>query len=344
VFDISPMVKYRISGPDAEAYLNRLTLRDVARLAVGRVHYTAWCDDDGKVLDDGTLFRLSDWEFRLCCQERHLPWLLDSTPGFEVAVEEVTHRIAGLALQGPTSFSVLRRAGFVDVETLVPFEMRNFPLPGATGVEVLISRTGFTGDLGYELWMPAERALDLWDRLWAAGRDLGLRAIGYAALDLARIEAGFVVSGIDFQSIHAAVRPSRGRTPFELGAERLVDFDKGHFNGRRALLRHREKGPRYRLVGLEIDGNKAPHNAYVYHRRKTEAGHVTSTLWSPTCKRNLALAMLKAPYGVDVTSDLWVEIYLDKEGKWERIMARASIVERPFFRHSRRSATPPARF
>ncbi|MGF1593067.1 MAG: aminomethyltransferase family protein [Kiloniellaceae bacterium] len=338
LFDISPMHKYRISGPDAERVMNRLVTRDVRKIAPGRVGYTFWCDEDGFVIDDGTLFRFSAEDFRLCCQEPQYAWLHDVAWGFDVEIADESEAVAGLSLQGPTSFAVLEAAGLGALSRLRPFDLAE-AAPGLT-----VSRSGFTGDLGYELWTPAERALDLWDRLWAAGRDLGLRAIGNAALDLARIEAGFVVSGIDFKSIHAAVRPSRGRTPFELGAERLVDLDKGHFNGRRALLRHLEAGPRYRLVGLEIDGNKAPHNAYVYHRKKTEAGHITSTLWSPTCKRNLALAMLKAPYGVKVNSDLWVEIYLDKEGKWERIMAQASIVERPFFRHPRRSATPPARF
>ncbi len=184
----------------------------------------------------------------------------------------------------------------------------------------------------------------MWDRLWDAGRLHGLRAIGYAALDLARLEAGFILSGRDYVSIHHAARPTRGRTPFELGYGALVDFEKGHFNGRRALLRHAEKGPRHMLVALDVDGGKPAHDALVYHRRKTEVGHVTSAAWSPTCKRNLALAMLKAPYGVTTTFDLWVEIYRAKEGKWERIMAAARIVERPYFRHPRRSATPPGKF
>ena len=150
LFDISPMVKYRIEGPDAEAFLNRVTLRDVAKLKPGRVHYTAWCDDEGHVLDDGTLFRLAETRFRLCCQERHLPWLLDSAVGFDVAVAEETEAVAGLALQGPTSFAVLRAAGFAGVERLKLFDLAEFPHEGGT---VTISRTGFTGDLGYELFV-----------------------------------------------------------------------------------------------------------------------------------------------------------------------------------------------
>jgi len=338
LFDISPMHKYRIAGPDAERVMNRLITRDARKIPPGRVGYTLWCDEDGFVIDDGTLFRFGQDDFRLCCQEPQFGWLHDVAWGFDVAIQDESEEIAGLSLQGPTSFALLEAAGLGQAARLRPFDVAEIE-PGLT-----VSRTGFTGDLGYELWMPAGQALAVWDRLWAAGRDYGLRPIGYAALDLARIEAGFVVCGTDFKSIHAALRPSRGRTPFELGAGRLVDFDKGHFNGRRALLQHAKTGPRYQLVGFEIAGNKAPLNAYVYHRKKKEAGHVTSALWSPTCKRNIALAMLKAPYGVDVTRDLWVEIYYDKEGKWERIMAPAAIVERPFFRHPRRSATPPARF
>lgn len=160
LFDISPMTKYRIAGPDAEAFLNRVTLRDVTKLKSGRVHYTAWCDDDGFVLDDGTLFRLSPTRFRLCSQERHLPWLLDSATGFDVTVEEETEAVAGLALQGPTSFAVLRDAGFAGVERLRVFDLAEFPHDHGT---ITISRTGFTGDLGYELFVPADKALSLWD-------------------------------------------------------------------------------------------------------------------------------------------------------------------------------------
>ena len=183
LFDISPMTKYRIEGPDAEALLNRVTLRDVTKLKPGRVHYTAWCDDEGFVLDDGTLFRLSPTRFRLCSQERHLPWLLDSAVGFDVLVEEETEAVAGLALQGPTSFAVLRDAGFAGVEKLKIFDLADFPHDGGPqgNTQVTISRTGFTGDLGYELFVPAGKALSLWDRLMTSGELRGIRAIGYTA-------------------------------------------------------------------------------------------------------------------------------------------------------------------
>ena len=339
LFDLSPLCKYAVYGADAEAYLNRLVTRDVRKLKPGRVAYVIWCDDDGHVIDDGTLFRLPSGAFRLCSQEHQYGWLRDSAMGFDVVVEDVSERVVGLALQGPTSCALLKRAGAAGVETLRPFALRQFELDG---LDVTVSRTGFTGDLGYELWVRPELAEPLWDRLWQAGSDFGLRAVGSAALDLARIEAGFPMTSADFLSSLQVLRRNRGRTPFELGLERLVDFEKGHFTGRRALLAAQRNGPRFRLVGLEIEGNKPAAGSLVYHGRKTEVGHVTSALWSPTCKRNLALATLSAPYGASQNEDLWVEIYSNKELKWDRVMARCRSVERPFFNPPRRTQTPPS--
>jgi len=342
LFDISPMTKYRIEGPEAEAFCNRLTLRDVARLKPGRVHYTAWCDDAGHVLDDGTLFRLSPTRFRLCAQERHLPWLLDSAIGFDVAIEEETEAVAGLALQGPTSFAVLREAGFAGVERLKVFDIAEFAHDGST---VVISRTGFTGDLGYELFVPVERALSLWDRLTEAGELHGIRAIGYTALNRARLEAGLIVANSDFVTAEHAIRADRLRMPDEIGLGFMVDPAKGHFNGRRAILDARErKKLRHVLVGLEIEGNIPAEHAIVYHRKSREVGLVSAAMWSPMAKRNIALASLERPYGDRVTDDLWVEIYAMRELKYEKMMKRAKVVPRPFIRLERRTATPPADF
>ena len=342
VFDISPMTKYRITGPDAEAYCNRLMLRNVAKLRPGRVQYTAWSDEQGHVLDDGTLFRLSAEDFRLCCQERHLPWLLDSAIGFDVSVREETDEIAGLALQGPTSYSVLKAAGFDGVERLKPFDLAEFPHEGGT---VTISRTGFTGDLGYELFVAKDAGLALWDRLFEAGNLFGIRAIGYTALNRARIEAGFIVANADFVTAEHAIRADRVRMPDEIGLGWMVDPDKGHFNGRRAILKARERGTlRHVLVGLEIEGNVPAEHAIVYHRGKREAGLVTAGTWSPMAKRNIAIASLKRPYGVTITDDLWVEIYAMRELQYVKLMKRAKIVERPFISLERRTATPPGAF
>ncbi|WP_181408161.1 aminomethyltransferase family protein [Pararhizobium mangrovi] len=342
LFDLSPMVKYRIEGPDAEAFCDRLTLRDVTRLKPLRVQYTAWCDDAGEVIDDGTLFRLSETRFRLCCQERHLPWLLDGAIGFDVAIEEETEAIAGLALQGPTSFAVLQAAGFGEIGSLKPFGIAEFAHEGG---RVTISRTGFTGDLGYELFVDAGDALSLWDRLWEAGRLHGLNAIGFGALDRARIEAGFLIANVDFVTVDAALRADRARMPDEIGLGWLVDMKKERFNGRRAIEAARAKGAnRHVLVGLEIEGNVPAEHAIVYHRKKREAGIVTAAIWSPMLKRNIAIASLQRPYGDTVTDDLWVEIYALHELRYVKLMKRARIVERPFLKLDRRRATPPGGF
>lgn len=341
LLDISPMVKYRIAGADAERYVDRLVSRNMGRITPGRVAYAVWCNDRGKVLGDGTLFRFDDGSYRLCAQDRQLPWLLDSAIGFDVSIADVSDELAGLALQGPTSCAVLKRLGLAGIETLRPFRLRDFEFEGG---RLEVSRTGFTGDLGYELWVAPELAETLWDRLMEAGALYGLRPIGSRALDLARIEAGFLLPHVDFMPAEEALRPTRGRSPFELGLDWLVDLDKGHFIGRRALVEEARRGSHYRVVGLDIDGNKPAHNAYVYHDRTREAGHVTSAMWSPSCKRNIAIATLQTQYVRNGEDDLWAEIYVNKELKWEKRMARARIVQRRFFDPPRRSATPAGDF
>jgi aminomethyltransferase len=338
VYDLCPMVKYRIEGPDAAAYLNRLTLRNAGKLAVGSVHYTAWVSDAGHLLDDGTLFRLGDTRYRLCCQERHLPWLLDSAFGFDVSVSEETEAIAALSLQGPTSYAVLAAAGF-EVSALKPFRMTSFPLDGG---EVMISRTGFTGDLGYELWTTPDQALALWDRLFAAGALHGIRPIGSTALNTARIEAGFVITGYDFIPADICVREDRLRSPLELGLGWLIDWDKGHFTGRAALKRQQREGTDWSFVGLEIDGNNPADGAILYQNRKHEVGVITGACWSPMLKKSIALAQIRTAFAKD--TNLWAEIYALRELHYAKMMMRARVVERPFFTPDRRRATPPGRF
>jgi glycine cleavage system T protein (aminomethyltransferase) len=342
LYDLTPMVKYRIAGADAVPYLNRLVTRDIAKLKPNRVAYCVWCNDAGHLLDDGTVFRLGETDYRLCTAERQIDWLLDSAVGFDVEVSEVTEQIAALSLQGPTSCAVLKAAGLAAVERLKPFEIGQFSLGGR---QIMVSRTGFTGDLGYELWMAPEEALEIWDALMAAGRSRGIRAIGSQALNMARIEAGFLLPHIDFVSAEQTIRTGRDRSPLELGLAWLIDFEKGHFTGRRALLAERNRGPRRQLVGLDIVGNKPAHNALLYTAAngKREIGSVSSATWSPTCKRNIALAMVDAPYST-VGSIVWADIYLNRELVWERRMSRAQVVERPFFAPERRRATPPAEF
>jgi aminomethyltransferase len=339
VFDLTPMIKYLITGPDAERYLDRVVTCDLRKLKVDRVVYTVWCDDEGKVIDDGTVFRFGPQEFRLCTAERQLDWLLDCATGFDVHVREVTPEIAALAVQGPTSFATLRAAGFQGLETLTAMGMSHHRWEGH---EVMVSRTGFTGDLGYEVWVPPEGATLLWQRLMAAGQARGILPIGYRALDMARIEAGFILPEVDFVSAHRTVRLDRESSPFELSLDWTVALGKGHFNGRRALVREKERGIRRRLVGLELDGNKPGHDSLVYADRANErqVGEITTALWSPTCKRNIALARIDAPW-CDRKDVLWVDLYLQRELRWERRNVRAWIVDRPFFLPDRRRATPP---
>ena len=338
LFDLTPMVKYRITGADGERYLNRLVTRNVTKLKPNRVAYTVWCDDAGHVIDDGTIFRLGAAEFLLCTAERQLNWLLDSAIGFDVAIAEVTETIAALSLQGPTSCFVLKTLGLAGVETLKPFDIRQFAL-GAR--KLTVSRTGFTGDLGYELWMNPNDAEFFWDALMQAGSTRGIRPIGSQALDMVRIEAGFIMPNLDFVSAESTVHLDRDRSPFELGLAWLVDLEKGHFNGRRALLAEKRCGPVRRLVGLDIEGNKPAHHALLYADRacRKQVGAVSSAMWSPTCKRNIALAMVDMPY-FSMGRDIWAEIYLCRELVWERRIARARVVEKPFFAPERRKVTP----
>jgi aminomethyltransferase len=340
LYDLTPMAKYRIRGVDALRFLNRLVTRDLSKLKPNRVAYAVWCNDSGHLIDDGTVFRLGESEYRLCAQERQLDWLLDSALGFEVELIDETEHWAALALQGPTCCAVLKAVGLSGIERLKPFEIGYFKLQAA---DITVSRTGFTGDLGYELWMAPSDALGVWDLLMAAGRSRGIRPLGSRALNMVRIEAGFILPNFEFVSAERTLRVGRDRSPFELDLDWLVDFGKGHFNGRRALLAERRAGPARRLVGLDIEGNKPAHNALVYAARsgRRQVGAVTSATWSPTCKRNIALALLDAPH-IDVGREVWVEIYLNSELVWERRMCRAQIVERPFFAPQRRRATPPA--
>ncbi len=340
VFDLTPMTKYRITGPDAAAYINRLVTRDMDKIKPGRVAYAVWCDDRGQVIDDGTIFHLKDGEYRLCSQERHFAWLQAAAIGFNISIKEETADIAALAVQGPTSFSVLSKMGLDGLGELKPFGLMNFDFDGA---DLMVSRTGFTGDLGYELWVEPAKAELLWDALFEAGKLHGIRAIGTHALELARIEAGYLAAYEDFLPADTTVRKGRTRSPLELGLDWLVDFKKPNFNGRRALAEEKRRGSTWRLVKLDIEGNKAAHHSYIFAKdkgNKAEIGFVTSAAWSPVCKQNIAIGTVRAPHG-RVGSTVWVEIYYQREMHWSRVMAKATVVDKPFWFPPRRSATPP---
>ena len=340
VFDLTPMTKYRISGPDALEYIDRLVTRDMHKIKPGRVAYAVWCDDRGQVIDDGTIFHLREGEYRLCSQERHFAWLQTAAIGFDVSIVLETDEVAALAVQGPTSFTVLKTMGLNGLEGLKPFGLMNFDFDGA---DLMVSRTGFTGDLGYELWLQPDKAELLWDALFEAGKLHGIRAMGTHALELARIEAGYLAAYEDFLPADATMRNGRTRSPFELGLSWLVDFKKPNFNGRRALAEEMRRGSTWRLVKLDIDGNKAAHHSYIFAKEKgnkKEIGFVTSAAWSPVCKQNIAIGTVRMPHGA-VGSNVWVEIFYQREMHWSRAMAKATVVDKPFWFPPRRSVTPP---
>lgn len=339
VFDITPMTKYRITGPDALAYLDRLVTRDMTKIRPGRVAYAVWCDDQGQVIDDGTIFHLKEGEYRLCSQERHAAWLQDSAIGFDVSIEDETPDVAALAVQGPTSFAILSRMGLDGLGELKPFGLTYFDFEG---VEMMVSRTGFTGDLGYELWIDPDKAEALWDALFAAGQVTGIRAIGTHALEHARVEAGYLAAFEDFLPANATVRTGRTRSPLELGLDWLVDFKKANFNGRRALAEEKRNGSTWRLVKLDIEGNKMAQHSYIFADSKLNKniGFVTSAAWSPVCKQNIAIGSVRVPHGA-VGSNVWVEIYYQREMHWARMVAKAEVVDKPFWFPKRRGVTPP---
>ncbi len=341
VMDMTAMEKYRISGPDALRFLNRLVTRDVSNLKPNRVTYVAWCNDEGKVLDDGTIFSLQDGSYRLCAQHHQLDWLLISSLGMDVDIQEETHEFAALSVQGPTSFSVLEAAGIKDLQTLKPFGIANTQL---MGFELMISRTGYTGDLGYELWVEPQHALVLWDAIFGV-KERGLydvRAIGLGALEMVRIEAGFIMPGDDFNTAESTVRAGHDRSPFEVGLGWIVNFDKPYFTGKKALLHEQDQPIKRRLVKLKVEGNKAPADSFLYDGKNgRRIGTIQSQVWSPILKANVALADIEYKSG-EAPTEIWAEIYYQKELEWQVTWARCAVTEAPFWSNSRRSATPPA--
>ncbi len=339
IFDLSPMNKYRITGPDAEAYLNRMVTRDVSKIRVNRVGYAVWCNDAGEVMDDGTIFRLGQDDFRLCSYQRADEWLEWCKLGFDVTISNETEDLAALAVQGPTSCTILSLLGLEDLNQLKPFGIAYYTFNGAP---LMVSRTGFTGDLGYEVWIAPEHAEALWDQLFELGRDYLIKPIGSYALDIARIEAGFLQAHVDFVPAEEVVRPGRARSPLELGLEWLVDFKKPLFNGRSALLQEKAKGSRYRFALLDVEGNKPAHHSFIL-KGDQQVGTVTSAAWCPTAKSNLAYAQIEMPHGA-VGDELVAEIYYQRELHWTRLLAPCKVIDAPLFNPKRRRQTPAPPF
>jgi aminomethyltransferase len=342
VFDITPMSKYRIKGPDALAFMNRLLPRDMTKIRVGRVAYTVWCDDEGMVLDDGTVFRVSENEYWLCAQERQLEILKRNAIGFDIEFSEITDDVAALSFQGPVTCKILKNAGFKEVETMKMFDLRFFDYPGG---EIMISRTGYTGDLGYELWVKNDQAEAIWDTLFEAGKNHNVRAIGLDALEIARVEAGLIAAGVEFSPANETIRPGHAKSPYELGLGWLVKLDKGvTFNGRRALQKEKENGPRYRFVKLDVEGNKTAADSYLFDAENGKnIGYVSSAGWAPTAKKNVALGFVDMPHG-KVGDTIWAEIYYQNELKWNKRWAKCTVMGEPAWNPPRKTLTPPEDF
>ncbi len=345
LIDVSPLYKYSVRGSDAERLMNRVVTRDVTKCAVGQVMYTTWCDAGGKAIDDGTLSRLDEDVFRLTSGEANLRWLCDAAHGLNVTVEDASDTLAALALQGPRSREILQAACETDLEDLGFFRL-GFARVG--DIPVTISRTGYTGDLGYEIWVDAAYALPLWDALSSAGQPHGLTPTGILAMDIARIEAGLLLIGVDYIPAPRALIDLQKSSPLELSLGWTVKLEKGFFVGREALFEEWRRGPAWQLKGLEIDWDslervyaefglppQLPGTAWrasvpVYAGR-TWAGYATSGCWSPTLKKYIALAHLKSSYGERGTE---LEMEVTVEHRRERALAR--VVDLPFFEPQRK--------
>ena len=336
-YDICPMQKYEIRGADAEAMLNRMVTRDVTKIRLNRVAYSLWCTDEGRMIDDGTIFRLAGDRFMLTCGSPCTAWLAKSAFGFnDLIITDISDWLAALSVQGPTSCAVLKRMGLEGIETAKPFDIRYFPFQGET---LMVSRTGFTGDLGYELWIPRELGLALWDAVYAAGEDYGIQPYGEAATNMARLEAGFIMPAMEFNEALKTVHFEHDQTPYELNLGWLVDLKKPHFSGRQALVAEKERGPRYTLTKLDIEGNKPAQGSFIYNSRRCrrDVGYVTSAMWSPAAKANIALAMIETEY---LKGELWAEIHYEKELRHYSRVARCTPRQKPFWAPARARATP----
>jgi len=350
LIDVSPLFKYMVTGRDAARLVDRIIARDVSKMQVGQVFYTPWCDEHGKVIDDGTVSRLEEQTFRWTAADPSLRWFRQNAAGMDVRIDDVSEEIAALALQGPTSAKLLRAVAHAAIDSLKYFRVTKGII---AGVQVDISRTGYTGDLGYEIWMPADRAVHVWDALMRGGRPFDIKPAGMLALDVARIEAGLLLVEVDFFGSRKAMIPSQMYTPYELGMARLVSLDKTRFIGQRALRDEQRRGPDRQIAGLEIDWTEveklydavglapavaatASRTAVPVYRNGRQIGKATSTTWSPVLKRMIALALLDRPHYAEGTE---VKFEMTVEAVRHRVSAK--VVKTPFFNPARKTATPP---
>ena len=350
LIDISPLYKYRLTGRDATRLVDRIVTRDLRKVSVGQVVYTPWCDEQGKVIDDGTVSRLDENVYRWTAADPSLRWFTQNATGMDVNIEDISESVSALALQGPTSGRLLKSLiKDADIENLKYFRVTHGRI---AGVPVDVSRTGYTGDLGYEIWVPSESAVQVWDALMDAGRAFDIQPAGMLALDVSRIEAGLLLIDVDFNSSKKALIEDQKYTPFEMGLGRLVHLDKNRFIGQAALVAEKRRGHAREIVGLEIDWPEveihyervglppavspiASRVAVPVFKQGVQVGKATSSTWSPTLKRMIALATVRRDCtkpGTQLQFEITVEA--------KRHLVGARVVKTPFFNPKRKTATP----
>jgi aminomethyltransferase len=341
LIDVSPLMKYIIRGRDASRLLNRVVTRNMDKLKVGQVYYTGWCDDEGKMIDDGTISRLDETTFRMTSADPSLRWLSMNAVSLDVEIAEVTDNVAALSFQGPNSRAILNRVADDPVNGLKYFRLMQNKVDG---IPVTISRTGYTGDLGFELWMDAKDALTIWDALMEAGHDYGITPVGILAMDMARVEAGLFMIEVDYTSTSHAWIEAQKSSPFELGLDWTVALDKpGYFVGRRALEREKKEGSAWKLMGLEVewDGMErlfkdvglppqipgmAMRGSLPIMVGNVQVGYSSTSTWSPLLKKYIALAHLQKPY-YEIGTNVRMEITVEHHRKH----APARVVKLPFY-------------
>ena len=350
LIDVSPLYKYRVTGPDAPRLVNRVITRDATKLGVGQVYYTPWCDEHGKVIDDGTVHRMAETEYRWTAADPQYRWLTMNARGLDIHVEDETEAIAAVALQGPFARAVLEAASGERFAGLGYFRRRPSKL---AGIVVDVSRTGYTGDLGYEVWIPAEHAVEAWDALMDAGAAYGIRPAGMLALDVVRLEAGLILLEVDYTSARHALNPEQNYSPYEIGLGRLVDLKKADFVGKLALAREAAStGPKRRLVGVTLDWygieglysdqdlppaisasvDRLPKPVFG-GRGGTQIGKVTSLGWSPILKQSIGLASVPSTYEAPGSK---LQVEWSVEGRRGRV--EATVVRTPFLDLARKRA------
>src|SRR6202047_2544749 len=349
LIDISPLFKYRVTGRDATKFVNRVISRDINKIAVDQVIYCCWCDPEGKVIDDGTITRLGENEYRWTAADPSLRWFQQNALGLDVKIEDISEQVAALALQGPTSGKLLRAVTDANISNLKYFRVTRGKI---AGVPVDISRTGYTGDLGYEIWIPWNDAVKVWDALTEKGKQFDLHAAGMLALDVARVEAGLLLIEVDYSSSKKALIPSQKYSPYELGFAKMVHLEKDNFIGKQALARDQKNGVPRQLVGLEVDWidvealyerygltpaapGQASRVAIPVYSGDAQVGKATTASWSPILKKMIALASVQTEYSKPGTA-LQMEVTIEAI----RLKTNVKVTTLPFFNPPRKTATP----